>query len=194
MKSLLLHCKRTFLSLGAIFISSQFISLWAIAGPSDSSDRKSTETISVSSLRVMVILGKPTYKINERIVVQVLLANTSKSPVYIYSPLEWGQSASVSLWIKDLHSGKDVAQTTISDALPPPPSSKDDFVKLLPNHIFGIALTTDALELGADQGGTYELVAQYHSPIPSDMNFGLPILSRETGSISSSPILLRVEK
>lgn len=179
--------------LKSIFLSSLLLPLAAYAEQSQVPNARTTESARSYSVKVTLITDKTTYKLGEKIVVQVLLTNKSKLPVYVYGWFDWGESASVSLWLKDVSSGKAISQTTIPDAISPPPGSKDDFVKLLPNHVYGVTLTTDLSELGAQKGGAYALVAQYHSPIPASMGYGLPILSRENGAISSNQILLKAE-
>ena len=76
-------------------------------------------------LEVTLKTDRDSYKLGDEITVQVLLTNRSKSPLYIYASLDWGESASLSLWLKDAVSGKDVPEEFIADALPPPPGSKD---------------------------------------------------------------------
>ena len=147
-----------------------------------------------SPLEVTLKTDRDSYKLGDEISVQVLLTNTSKSPLYIYAPLDWGESASLSLWLKDAVSGKDVPEEFIADALPPPPGSKDAFVKLLPDHIYGVVLRSKFAQLNVQKSGTYELVAEYHSPIPSSMNFGLPIWSREKGAVPSNRVTITVSE
>jgi hypothetical protein len=52
-------------------------------------------------------------------------------------------------------------------------------VKLPPDHVFGVVLRSKLAQLNVQKSGTYKLLAEYHSPIPSNLNFGLPIWSRE---------------
>jgi hypothetical protein len=145
-----------------------------------------------SPLEVILRTDQDSYKLGDEISVQVLLINRSQSPLYIYAQLDWGESASLSLWLKDAVSGKYVPEEFIADALPPPPGSKDEFVKLLPNHVYGVVLTLKLVELNVKKRGKYELLAEYHSPIPSSMNFGLPIWSREKGTVPSNRVTIAV--
>ncbi len=145
-----------------------------------------------SPLEVTLKIDRDSYKLGDEIAVQVLLTNRSKSPLYIYAPLDWGESASLSLWLKDTVSGKDVPEEFIADALTPPPGSKDAFVKLLPDHVYGVVLRSKLAQLNVQKSGTYELLAEYHSPIPSSMNFGLPIWSREKGAVPSNRVTITV--
>jgi hypothetical protein len=145
-----------------------------------------------SPLELTLRTDRDSYKLGDNITVHVLLTNRSKSPIYIYATLDWGESASLSLWLKDAVSGKDVPKEFIADALPPPPDSKDAFVKLLPDHVYGVVLRSKLAELNVQKSGTFELVAEYHSPIRSSMNFGLPIWSREKGAVPSNPVTITV--
>ena len=146
----------------------------------------------VSPLEVTLKTDRDSYKLGDEITVRVLLTNKSKSPLYIYSPLEWGESASISIWLKDALSGKDVPEYFIPDALTPPPKSKEDFVRLLPDHVFGVVFTSTLKDFNLRQKGTYEVTAEYHSPILARMNFGLPIWSREQGIVPSNRVTIKV--
>jgi len=145
-----------------------------------------------SLLEVTLKTDRDSYKLGDEISVQVLLINMSKSPLYIYAPLDWGESASLSLWLKDVVSGKDVPQKFIADAPSSPPGSRDAFVKLLPDHVYGVVLRSKLAQLNVQKSGMYELVAEYHSPIPARMSFGLPIWSREKGAIPSNRVSITV--
>jgi hypothetical protein len=147
-----------------------------------------------SPLEVTLRTDRDSYKLGDGITVRVLLTNKSKSPLYIYAPLEWGESASISIWLKDALTGKDVPEYFIPDALTPPPNSKDDFVKLLPDHVFGVVFTSTMKDFNVRQKGTYEITAEYHSPIPASMNFGLPIWSREKGAVPSNRVTITVRE
>jgi hypothetical protein len=127
-----------------------------------------------SPLEVTLRTDRDSYKLGDGITVRVLLTNKSKSPLYIYAPLEWGESASISIWLKDALTGKDVPEYFIPDALTPPPNSMKDF--------------------NVRQKGTYEITAEYHSPIPASMNFGLPIWSREKGAVPSNRVTITVRE
>src|SRR5436309_317594 len=48
-------------------------------------------------LEVVLKTDRDSYKLGDEITIQVLLTNRSKSSLYIYSPLDWGESASVTL-------------------------------------------------------------------------------------------------
>ncbi|HKW74072.1 MAG TPA: hypothetical protein VJN64_00980 [Terriglobales bacterium] len=145
------------------------------------------------SLKVSLDTDKARYGIRDEINIRVLLTNTSASPLYIYAPIEWGESASLSLWMKDMLSGRDLQQTIIADSLPPPPVSKDEFIELLPNHIYGVVLMSKLSQLNIEKKGTYELTIEYHSPIPASMSFHLPAWTREDGTVSSNRVTIKVE-
>jgi hypothetical protein len=145
-------------------------------------------------LKVTLKTDRDSYKLKDEVTVQVLLTNKSNSPLYIYAPLEWGESASISIWLKDALSGKDVPENFIPDALTPPPGSKEDFVKLLPDHVLGVVFTSTLKDFNLRKKGTYEITAEYHSPIPASMNFGLPIWSREKGAVPSNRVTITVSE
>src|SRR5438093_13781030 len=95
------------------------LSVGAISGQSPASSAKVVGMAHEGSpLELTLRTDKDSYKLGDDITVQVLLTNRSKSPMYIYAMLDWGESASLSLWLKDVVSGKDVPEEFIADALP----------------------------------------------------------------------------
>jgi hypothetical protein len=164
------------------------------SGQSSDSAKGRNMTQETSPLQVTLKTDRNSYKLADEIIVQLLLTNKSKSPMYIYAPLDWGESASLSLWPKDTSTGKNVPEEFVADALPPPPPSKEVFVKLLPDYVYGVVLKPKLAELNLKKSGVYELMAEYHSPIPASMNFGLPIWSREKGAVCSNSVTIRVDE
>jgi hypothetical protein len=163
-----------------------------IHGKAIGGDRVILHSLNRPSLRVDLSSDKNIYRLGESIRINALVTNQSNSPIYLFAALDWGRSASFSLWIKDAVSGKDIPSDFIADAMSPPPTSKDDFVKLLPEHVYGIELISTLSDLSIRKKGAYRLILQYHSPVPSNMNFGLPIWAREMGAVSSQPVLIHV--
>jgi hypothetical protein len=152
----------------------------------------STKESRVLPLRVAIGIDKSSYQLSDSVTFNVLLINQSQASVYLFAELDWGESASLSLWVKNATTGKGVTGSFIADAPSPPPSSRDAFIKLQPHHLYGLTLTTTLKELGIQQHGRYTLVVKYHSPVPSAMNFGLPIWSYEDGAVSSDPVTITV--
>ncbi len=101
-------------------------------------------------------------------------------------------SGSLSLFARDAVTGADLPSSLIGTALPPPPGSKDRFIKLSPGYIYGVVFTCSLKELGVQKKGTYELLTWYHSPIPMRYGLGLPIFSREMGTIEAKPVRITV--
>jgi hypothetical protein len=144
-------------------------------------------------LRVTLVFDRPTYALKGEAILDVLLTNTSDRPIFVYSNLGWGGSASLSIWFKDTATGKDVAEEVIHDSMTPPPTSKDDFVKILPRHIYGRSIRSSIAQLNIRKSGTYEVVAEYHSPVPRSCSFGLPIWGREDGTVVSNRVTIKIE-
>ncbi|MBZ5689155.1 MAG: hypothetical protein LAP86_29470 [Acidobacteriia bacterium] len=149
-------------------------------------------TCLAQTVEVSLRTDKSAYKAGDQITLDVLLTNKSRKPVYIYAYLARGESASLSVWLKDTVSGKDIPQLVVADSITPPPASQDAFIKLLPWHVYGVMLKSRLSDLGVDKKGSYEVVAQYHSPIPPSNSFGLPILSTEDGTLSSNRVQITV--
>jgi hypothetical protein len=180
--------RRNFTSL-LYMLSVVLPSSWCLGQGSAKIERAETRS---SALEVTLSTDRNSYKLGDQLNVRVLLENVSSSPFYIFRTLDSGESASVSLWLKDAATGKDVPAMIVADESPPPPSSKDAFLELLPRHVHEVALTTTFANLNVRKSGAYKLIASYHSPIPKTMNFGLPIRGPEDGIVWSNEVTLRV--
>jgi hypothetical protein len=143
-------------------------------------------------LGVELRTDKTSYKLKDVVSFEILLTNKSRAPIYLYSDLEWGESASVSIWLKDAASGKDVGYVVIPDAVTPPPTSKEDFVKVLPDHVYGLVIASSVHDLNVRKKGAYQVVAYYHSPIPQSYSFDLPIWSHEDGMLRSNTVRVTI--
>jgi len=150
------------------------------------------QTQKESPLEVRVEADRRSYRVGTYINIAVLLKNTSGDPLYLYAELGWGASASLFLFVRDAVSREFVRQNFIADELPPPPTSKDDFIQLRPGYVYGTELGVSLRELGIERRGTYDLEVVYHSPSPMAYGFGLPIFSREMGEISAKPVRITV--
>jgi len=147
-----------------------------------------------SHLTVSVIADKREYRLGDKIAFEVLLTNQSNVPVYLYAYLARGESASLSVWFKDVVSGKVIPQTVVADSITPPPPSKNVFVQLLPWHVYGVVVKSGLADFGVEKEGKYQLMVQYHSPVPSSRSFGLPIWSAEDGPLSSDDVTITVRE
>lgn len=143
-------------------------------------------------MRVEISSDKTDYRMNEPIRLAVLLKNESESEFWVYNDLGWGDSSSFSLWVKDTRTGKDVTGQFLADALTPPPGSKDQFTKILPHYYFGFDANWRMKELNIDRPGSYMITVNYHSPIPLAFGLGLPIWSKEMGSVRSNSLKVQV--
>jgi hypothetical protein len=145
-------------------------------------------------LLVTLRTDKSVYLPKERIHLQVLLTNVSSKRLYVPLPLDWGESASLSLWASDSVSKKEVQGSFLADAVTPLPEKREDFVQLLPNHILGVSDQISLEDINLNRPGKYDLYVNYHCPVPAEFNFGLPIWSREQGSIRSNVVTIEVAK
>jgi hypothetical protein len=143
-------------------------------------------------LEVRLEADMPSYRVGDEITVEALIENTSGTALYLYADLGFGESASFSLFARDAVSGEDLPQSPIFDDLPPPPTSKDEFIELRPAHVYGVGLGCPLSQLGIKKKGTYDLLLSYHSPVPMSYAFGLPIFSREMGAIDAKPVRITV--
>jgi hypothetical protein len=145
-------------------------------------------------LAIELKADKNEYGLRDAVVLHITLTNSSASPIYVYKSLHQGDLAGLSVWAKDVVTGKDVPRRFISDALPPPPKSKEAFVEIAPHASYTVDLPYTVQELNIAANGTYELFAEYQSPIPRTMNFGLPIWSREKGAARSNSVKITISR
>jgi hypothetical protein len=145
-----------------------------------------------SPLEVTLKTDRDCYRLGDEIEIQILLINRSESPLYIYAMLDWGESSSFSVWLKDARSGKHLEPRFWGAPPPPPPASKEAFVPLEPLGVYGRVFLLKLADLGVQNRGQYEIVAEYHSPISSSESFGLPIWSREKGAVPANRVTISV--
>jgi hypothetical protein len=158
-----------------------------LVGVADAKIGSPGHTQEKAPLKVTLEVDRHSYRVGDEISGEILLKNTSRTPLYLYAEFDWGMSGSDSLFARDAVTGTDLPSSLIGTALPPPPSSKDQFIKLLPGYIYGVEFTCSLKELGVAKKGTYDLLAWYHSPIPTRYGLGLPIFSSEMGAIDAKP-------
>ena len=145
-----------------------------------------------SPLKVTLEADRHSYRVGDQMSGEILLENTSRTPLYLYAELDWGMSGSLSLFARDAVTGNDLPSSLIGTALPPPPSSKDQFIKLSPGYVYGAVVACSLKELGVEKKGTYDLLAWYHSPVPMRYGLGLPIFGREMGSVAANYVTITV--
>jgi hypothetical protein len=165
--------------------------LTASREPSTAGNRLSN-THAADVLQVNLRIGRTSYKVGNTIHIVVTIENMSRDALFIYRAFQWGEGASVGIWLRDAVTGRPINQPFIADEQTPPPTSKAAFVEVLPQHVYGRSWDVPLVELGVRSAGTYEIFAQYHSPIPADEAFGLPIWPREKGPLSSEVATLTV--
>jgi hypothetical protein len=143
-------------------------------------------------LAVQLTTDKETYTLIDKIKLRLCLMNVTMVPIYIYGEVDWGENASLSMWVQDATSRRELAAIFIADVSTPPPTSASAFDIVTSKQCHLIELTTELSEINITRVGIYEIVVSYHSPIPSSMSFGLPIVSRENGTFLSNPVFIKV--
>jgi hypothetical protein len=145
------------------------------------------------ALKVLVSVDKEKYKVGDQIELTVSLLNVSNQTLFFYGYLSWGYSSSFTLLVTDL-TGREIMPEGLDDSItpPPPPNDKSVFVKLNPKHFLGVTRIQALKELNIDRPGKYKVAVDYHSPIPESFGQGLPIWSREMGTVASEPIQIEV--
>jgi hypothetical protein len=181
----------SFIIIGALFVQTSANKVNKVKG-AKIQIANTLKSISKKSLLVKLTANNNTYKLSDAMSIRVLLINNSNDPISLYKGLDFGESASLSLWITDATSGREIIQNFIADALPPPPKSKNAFITLLPDHIYGVQFKIKIADLSIVRKGKYNVIVEYHSPVPSGMRFGLPVWDAEMGSVSSNVITITV--
>jgi len=91
-------------------------------------------------LKVTLTADRYVLPIGSDVTVRVLLTNTAASTIYLYGSLDWGEGSSLSLWLRDDATGREVSEILIPDDVPPPPTSASAFVRLMPGYTYGVSL------------------------------------------------------
>jgi len=142
---------------------------------------------------VQLLTDKDTYRPDDIVDIRILLTNKTREPIYIRRPLMWGVSASIEIWARDAATGVDLQQKFLSDSINWPPRSRDDFIRLDDEHIYGVLFPVHLMELGITKPGKYELTAIYHSHETSaEFRFGLPSWNGEGYALRANPVVISV--
>jgi hypothetical protein len=150
---------------------------------------KPTLMVSIRSL-------KTTYRIGEKIQLEIQLSNIGQADVLIRRQLGSGVGRTDVQVFDSRH--KRVFTEFLADELPPPPTV-DDFLRLEPGQFFGESLEAPAKDF-VNSPGTYEFVVQYTSTASQEWVGkylklpDVPLWSRERGTIASAPIKLAITK
>jgi hypothetical protein len=155
-----------------------------------------------AALNVIVATDKITYKEGEVIKLSASLLNIGEEAIFLYSYLSWGYSSTFTLHVIDI-AGKDVPSESLDDSIAPPPKPNDKtiFIKLNPNHTFGVVRSIPLSELRINSPGKYRIKVKYRSPISAryaqgliriPYAQGLTIWSSEMGELDSNILQIEV--
>jgi hypothetical protein len=170
------------------------ICLLALLTPISPSSVTEKASSSGQLLAVSIRSVKPSYRIKEKLGIEVQLENVGNQPLLLWRSWAWGVGRTDVRVIDS--NGKDVTTSFLADQLPPMPR-KEDFIELKPNEFFGIRLTEDATHF-VNAPGTYDFAVKYTVPlteqdIRKDTRLpDLPVWGRERGTIASSRIRIEI--
>lgn len=148
----------------------------------------------VVGLRMSLTANKLRFKRTDAIQLQATLVNPDfNQDIFVYGSLEWGYSASLTLFVHDA-SGRRVKSRFYDDALTPPLKSGDNsiFVKLQPQHLLGTYYSSTIKELNIEKPGIYNIYTEYHSPIKTSEVDVQPFFGKENGILRSNVVQIRV--
>jgi len=138
-------------------------------------------------------LDKSKYKSDDDFRIKVTIKNISSTDIFIYSKIELMEGPNLSIWMSDM-SGNDVGMNSIATSNAPLPTSASDFMNLPAKNSTVIDFKMNVSDFLVVKGGKYKVISEFHSPVPSNFNFGLPILSRQMGAIESNTVNIEIEK
>jgi len=147
-------------------------------------------------LAVSVRSAKTTYRITEKIQLEIQVSNVGQNTLLINRHPGWGVGR-IDIRVFDSN-GKEVVTSFLADEVPPLPKA-DDFLELGPNEFFGVRVEEPITHF-VNSAGMYEMIVDYTSPLPEKWireNVKLPsspLWGRERGTIESSRIKILVEK
>jgi hypothetical protein len=137
-----------------------------------------------------------TYRISEKIQLEIQLSNVGESAFVINRHLSWGVGRT-DIQVFDSN-GKEVFTTFLADEVPPMPK-QDDFFELGRNEFFGVRVEEPITHF-FNTPGIYEVVVDYTSTDSEQWtreNVKLPNVpswGQERGTVESSRIKIAVEK
>jgi hypothetical protein len=107
------------------------------------SKQQKEDPSSKAGLQISLVAPNSRYKRNERIKLHVMLTNVSYKDLYVLGSLEWGESASLLLHVRDA-SGKDIEPRAFPDSqIFVDTDDASSFLKFRPNHFLGTSLVSD---------------------------------------------------
>jgi len=142
---------------------------------------------------VLLSSDRASARLGDSIVLTTKVKNVSDDSVFLYGKLRWGPSSSLFLLITD-DNGKSVPMGYFEDALPPTPSTSDKtlFIKLEPQHFFGVSRTDKVSDL-VPKPGAYTFQVVYRGPVPRRFAAGKPAWGTEDPSVLSNKIRIEIQ-
>jgi hypothetical protein len=150
------------------------------------------QKMSEEVIQVLVSADKTKISIRGRVVFEVKLKNISTGKVSVFGQLLWGHSGGLTLRVSDA-TGQLVTAEQLDDDMVVPSVLGDQgsYVVLLPNHFIGTTRTDSALNLFRNPG-SYMVVVEYQSPVPTHYAKTANFWGRENGTVKSKPIRFEV--
>jgi|SRR5215212_4996918 len=143
-------------------------------------------------LELSLVSQKRIYKRNDQFKLQVMLVNPSSKPVYVFGTLDWGYSASLMFYIRDV-SGREIEPKLSPDSQTY--ASADDksaFVKLEPEHFLGTTYFAPVSFMNLTRPGRYAISVEYNSPFSNAEVELKPFLGKESGPLKSNVVWIEV--
>lgn len=114
------------------------------------------------------------------------------SPRDLYIPRKEGFYTDVSVRIKDHSTGRELETAFVPAALPPPPMSVKDLLKIGRCNYVKEKIELSLRDFSLQVGRRYALFVEYQTSLPKSMNFGVNIFGSENGAVVSSPLSIDI--
>ena len=138
------------------------------------------------ALELSVTLDRTAYNLRDAARLTISLKNVSQEPVAFFSDIGWGESSSLSKYVKETN-GRSVHSDFLSDARDHPPFSETDFTTLKPGEEFILKSWLDMETEGITSPGEYIVVVNYHTPVTREFApRGLKVWVTEDGTLAES--------
>jgi hypothetical protein len=142
------------------------------------------------TLTAFLRTDKTSYRISEKITLEVSLTNTSGRDVWVYRHTVWPH-ANITVVVNPFPW---TGEARFVDHWTFPLRSRNDLIRLVPKQSLRMTQTEVVSEFGIATGGEYEFTAHYRSPLPEGLSYLQPEFDVSFWSSAQKPVVSNTVK